>query len=51
MELPEELLLAISEHLQPARYELEATLPDDYYVRRRAAHRVGRLLRVHDVPR
>ena len=31
MELPEELLLAISEHLQPARYELEATLPDDYY--------------------
>ena len=28
MELPEELLLAISEHLQPARYELEATLPE-----------------------
>ena len=40
MELPEELLLVICEHLQPARYEDgAAALPDDYYGRRRAAHR------------
>ena len=37
MELPEELLLVICEHLQPPRYEDEATL--NYYARRRAAHR------------
>ena len=41
MELPEELLLVICEHLQPPRYEDEAAPPDchNYYARRRAAHR------------
>ena len=38
MELPEELLLAICEHLQPPRYEDEAALLD-YDATRRAAHR------------
>ena len=44
MELPEELLLAISEHLQPPRYEDDATL--DYYARRRAAHRPAATVRM-----
>ena len=35
MELPEELLLEIAEHLQPARYEDEAAL-HDYDATRRA---------------
>ena len=39
MELPEELLLVICEHLQPPRYEDKAALRDDYDVSRRAAHR------------
>ena len=38
MELPEELLLVICEHLQPPRYEDEAALLD-YDATRRAAHR------------
>ena len=37
MELPEELLLVICEHLQPPRYEDEAALRDDYDAS--AAHR------------
>ena len=39
MDLPEELLLAICEHLQPARYEDKAALRDDYWRVARAAHR------------
>ena len=37
MDLPEELLLAICEHLQPARYEDKAALRDDYWRVARAA--------------
>ena len=44
MELPEELLLVICEHLQPPRYEDEATL--NYYARRRAAHRPAAAVKV-----
>ena len=42
MELPEELLLAICEHLQPPRYEDDAAHPADrggHYARRCDAHR------------
>ena len=39
MELPEELLLAICEHLQPPRYEDEAAHPGEHYARRIGAHR------------
>ena len=38
MDLPEELLLVICEHLQPPRYEDEAALHADYD-KHRAAHR------------
>ena len=39
LELPEELLLVICEHLQPPRYEDEAALCDDYAAMREVAHR------------
>ena len=45
MELPEELLLTICEHLQPARYE-EAVLIDEYDATRRAAHRSAAAVRM-----
>lgn len=39
LELPEELLLVICEHLQPARYEDDAAHPAEHYARRISAHR------------
>ena len=46
MELPEELLLAICEHLQPPRYEDDAVLARDYDLSRRAAHRPAAAVKV-----
>ena len=45
MELPEELLLVICEHLQPPRYEDEAAL-HDYDATRRAIHRSAAAVRM-----
>ena len=46
MELPEDLLLAICEHLQPARYENDAVLARDYDLSHRVSHRPAAAVKV-----